>query len=131
MLSWFAKLLFFVNRYKLCLNTRSRGKESQECNGAISAMTSPDVPSPPTITEVRQVKDTVQITWTPPAQPNGVLVKYIISLHLLKDDGSVDSSAGRVRVWSTESADTVTILVRSFHICLRRPVLLEVVLKGF
>ena len=86
---------------------------SLDCAGAISAMTSPDVPSAPTITEVKQVKDSlVQIVWTPPSQPNGVLVKYIISLHPIKDDGSIDESAGRVRVWSTESADQVTYLVR-------------------
>ena len=100
-----------VFRYKLCLNTRSGAKVSQDCTGAISAMTSPDVPSAPTITEVKQVKDMVQIIWTAPSQPNGVLVKYIISLHPVKDDGSVDESAGRVRVWSTESADLVNFLV--------------------
>ncbi len=77
-------------------------------------MTSPDVPGPPTITDVKQINENVQIEWTAPSQPNGVLLKYIINLYPTKEDGSQDLSVGGgARVWVTETASQTTYLIGS------------------
>ena len=79
-------------------------------------MTSPDVPGPPTIKDGKQVMENVQIDWTTPSQPNGVILKYIISLYPVKDDGSVDVSVGgEGKVWSTETAAQTSYLIGSLE----------------
>jgi hypothetical protein len=50
-----------------------------------------------------------QIDWTPPSQPNGVLVKYIVSLYPVKSDGSADVSGAKV--WSTETAAETSYVI--------------------
>jgi len=105
-------MLLKISRYNFKISLRS-GNDIR--NGSIiSEMTSPDIPGPPTITDVKQIKENVQIDWTAPSQPNGVLLKYVVQLYPINEDGSQDLSVGGgARVWMTETASQTTYLIGS------------------
>jgi len=65
----------------------------------VSAVTAPDVPGPPNVVNVTQKQDYVEVVWTPPSQPNGVLVRYLVRVFPISDNSSQSG-----RNWTTENA---------------------------
>jgi hypothetical protein len=66
-------------KYNLTMNIRD-GDVVYNTTKFATAMTTSDVPSPPTIIEVVQVDKRVRVSWTPPVRINGHLEEYTVTM---------------------------------------------------
>lgn len=113
--SYTFKNLFPYTKYNLKLDLKI-GTDTSDKTNIITATTSPDVPGPPTITNVTQTQDNVEIKWTPPGRPNGPLLKYTINLYPVMSDGKLGKEdAVGAKTWDTQTADQTSFLIGSLE----------------